>query len=197
MDPTIFVELVKTCLLQRNDVQKVPWDCGYPDFLLKTATIFFQLLAGLKIFSSFFDQVKGLLDNNYKLPEALEKQLGKMKSLCFRSAMIEGSMDSLPKGTITPEQRAFLRTWLVCVGQTCRFLHLLLSDELKMRAFGVSAWFSRVNKSKLRVKRKAIRRYRITHARGFIYLPSWELSCPLLFGTFESMIFLFPFGGIC
>ncbi len=29
-----------------------------------------------------------------------------------------------------------------------------------------------------------------------IYIPSWELTYPLPVGTFESMIFLFPFGGI-
>ena len=28
-------------------------------------------------------------------------------------------------------------------------------------------------------------------------IPSWERIYPLPFGTFESMIFLFPFGGIC
>ena len=31
----------------------------------------------------------------------------------------------------------------------------------------------------------------------FLIVPSWELTYPLPAGTFESMIFLFPFGGIC
>ena len=31
----------------------------------------------------------------------------------------------------------------------------------------------------------------------FYFLPCWELTYPLPAGTFESMIFLFPFGSIC
>ena len=32
---------------------------------------------------------------------------------------------------------------------------------------------------------------------GNTHIPSKERTYPLLFGTFESMIVLFPFGGIC
>ena len=31
----------------------------------------------------------------------------------------------------------------------------------------------------------------------YMYIASKELTYPLLFGTFDSKIFLFPFGGIC
>ena len=39
----------------------------------------------------------------------------------------------------------------------------------------------------------------ILHTYTYIhmYIASKELTFPLLFCTFESMIFLFPFGGIC